>query len=179
MASYNLNIEREGIRFAAGESYVGACYVEKKIIEVHNLTESYAILHSGLGSQPLTCLFFAPIIADDRCIGVVELGSFRKLKGYRVAFIEKILETFSSVIQMERVNENFHKLIEKSDRQIHELTEREEQHLMDLEITRAASEEASRYQHEMARLTSDYATHKELLLEEIRQLKDKIATLLK
>jgi len=99
-AHYNLNLDRAGIQFAAGEGYVGTCFLEKKIIEVNNLPESYAVLHSGLGSQPLTCLFFAPLIADDRCIGVVELGSFRKLKGYRVTFIEKVLETFSSNIQM-------------------------------------------------------------------------------
>jgi ligand-binding sensor domain-containing protein len=164
-------------RFSIGEGYVGACYRGKEFLEIDNLTENYAELQSGLGKQYLKHLVLTPLKINEQCIGVVELGSFNKIKGYRVSFIEKLMETVASTINSELANISLKKLIERSDNQAKELAETEEQLRLNLEEIMAAQEESTRREDELIRLSEESASHEEIMNEEINLLKSKIEQL--
>lgn len=171
VADYAYAIDRKGQKFIPGEGYVGICYQERHFVEVDNLPETYAILRSGLGEESLRYLLLAPMLVNDMCIGVIELGSFRKIKGYRVSFIEKMLESFTSVIHTERANEKLKRLIEQSTQQAGELEEREEQLRMHLEEIMATQEESARREDELIKLAEESATREEMLKYQIDMLK--------
>jgi ligand-binding sensor domain-containing protein len=177
VANYAFSLERTHHRFMPGEGFVGTCYTSQEFMEIDNLTENYTEISSGLGKEYLRNLLFAPLKINDQCIGVVELGSFRKIKGYRVSFVEKLMETFASIINTERANAKLKKLIEHSTLQSRELAESEEQLRMNLEEIMATQEESARRENELIKLAEESATHEEMLSHEIEILKRRIEEL--
>jgi ligand-binding sensor domain-containing protein len=177
IASYAFTIEKTQKKFIIGEGYVGSCFFEKHFIEIDNLSEEYACLRSGLGSEYLKHLLLAPLKINDECVGVVELGSFRKIKGYRISFVEKLMESFAAIIHTEMYSARLKKLIEQSNLQSKELEASEEQLRMNLEEIMATQEESARREDELIRLAEESATHEEMLNQEIELLKLKIEEL--
>ncbi len=173
-AHYAYSAGRTDQRIASGEGYVGACFRDKKFIEVDNLTDNYSELSSGLGKMYVKHLVLAPLMVNNDCIGVVELGSFRKIKGYRISFIEKLIENFASIISTELANNRLRLLIDRSTNQAKELAENEEQLRMNLEEIMATQEESTRREDELIKLAEESATREEMLNQEIEQLKSKI-----
>jgi single-stranded DNA-specific DHH superfamily exonuclease len=114
------------------------------------------------------------MLINDSCIGVIELGSFKKLKGYRVSFIEKLLESFTSILNTQQANAKLLRLIEHSTKQAQELKEREDQLRMNLEEIMATQEESARREDELIKLAEESATHEEMLGLEISILKAKL-----
>ncbi len=176
-ASYAFNEERTNQQFLPGEGYVGTCFISQHFLEIDNITEKYTQLRSGLGTDYLKHLLFAPMKVNDQCIGVVEIGSFKKIKGYRVSFVEKLMESFTSTISTEKANSKLKKLIEHSVMQSKELAESEEQLRMNLEEIMATQEESTRREDELIKLAEESATHEEMLNQEIEILKQKLEEL--
>jgi GAF domain-containing protein len=177
IASYAFGAERINQQFLPGEGYIGTCYKSKQFLEIDNITEDYTVLKSGLGAEYLKHLLFAPMKISDQCIGVVEIGSFRKIKGYRVSFIEKLMESFTSTISTEKANAKLKKLIDHSVMQSTELAESEEQLRMNLEEIMATQEESARREDELIKLAEESATHEEMLNQEIEMLRKKLEDL--
>jgi ligand-binding sensor domain-containing protein len=177
IAHYAYSEEKTSKRFGIGEGYVGSCFYDKQFIEVDNLTEKYAELHSGLGGEYLKHILLAPLKINEDCIGVVELGSFRKIKGFRISFIEKLLESLAAVINTEQASARLKLLIERSTLQSQELEASEEQLRMNLEQIMATQEESTRREDELIRLSEESATREEILGQEIEKLKSKIEKL--
>jgi hypothetical protein len=177
VAHYALSEDKINRRFSIGEGYVGTCFYDKRFLEVDNLTEQYAQLHSGLGSEYLKHLVLAPLKVNEECIGVVELGSFKKIKGYRIAFIEKLMESFAAIINTEQASARLKMLIERSTLQSQELEASEEQLRLNLEQIMAAQEESTRREDELIKLSEESATREEILGQEIERLKSKIEQL--
>jgi hypothetical protein len=173
-AHYGYSLDRATTKFRIGEGYVGSSCHSNQFIEVDNLTEKYAEIKSGLGQVFLKHLLLAPLKVNDQCVGVVELGSFRKIKGYRVSFIEKLLETFASTVNTQRANAKLRRLIDHSTSQSRELEAREEQLRMNLEEIMATQEESARREDELIKLAEESATREEMLNQEIEQLKSRI-----
>jgi hypothetical protein len=174
VANYAFSLEKARKHFKIGEGYVGSCYQSNQFIEVDNLTEEYSELKSGLGNEYLKHLLLAPLKVNEQCIGVLELGSFRKIKGYRLSFVEKLLETFVSIVNTQQSNKKLLKLIEYSTGQSKELEEREEQLRMNLEEIMATQEESARREDELIKLAEESATREEMLGQEIMELKTRL-----
>jgi DNA repair exonuclease SbcCD ATPase subunit len=151
--------------------------MNKQFLEIDNVTDKYTSVRSGLGEEFLKHLLFAPLMANDQCLGVMEIGSFRKIKGYRVSFVEKLLESFSATISTQKANSKLRKLIERSELQSRELAESEEQLRMNLEEIMATQEESARREDELIKLAEESATHEEMLNQEIENLKKQIENL--
>lgn len=177
VAHYAFSEDKFNKQFKIGEGYVGTCFYDKQFIEVDNLTENYALLRSGLGNEYLKHLVFAPLKVNEECIGVVEIGSFRKIKGYRITFIEKLMETFATIINIDQANSRLKNLIEKSSLQSKELEASEEQLRLNLEQIMATQEESARREDELIRLAEEAATREEMLNQEIEALKTRIEEL--
>jgi GAF domain-containing protein len=177
IAGYCLSSERSKQQFKIGEGYVGCCFKDRKFVEIDNVSDKYSTVNSGLGKMPVKHLILGPLVVNNECIGVIELGSFKKIKGYRITFIEKLLETFSSTILTEQSNKRLKRLIEQSTRQARDLAENEERIRKSMEELMAAHEESSRREDELVKLAEESATNEEMLNQEIEQLKIKLAEL--
>jgi len=175
--SYAYSIERTGQQFMPGEGYVGTCYTSREFMEIDNLTEQYSEVRSGLGNEYVKHLLLAPLKVNDQCIGVVELGSFKKIKGYRVSFVEKLMETFASIINTERANTKLKRLIDHSTFQAKELAESEEQLRLNLEKIMATQEEYAHRENELVRQVEEAANREKMLNHEIADLKRRIEAL--
>ncbi len=174
ISHYAFSSERVEQKFAIGEGYVGTCFKEKKFLEIDNLSEKYSQFSSGLGSMYIKYLVLAPLIVDHECIGVLEIGSFRKIKGYRITFIEKVVETFASTVFTEQANSKLKKYYEQTAEQTRELAQNEETLRMNLEELMAAQEESARREDELIKLAEEAATREEMLTQEIETLKEQI-----
>jgi streptogramin lyase len=177
VASYAFGAERINQQFLPGEGYIGTSYKSQQFLEIDNITEKYTKVSSGLGTEYLKHLLFAPMKINDQCIGVVEIGSFKKIKGYRVSFVEKLMESFTSTISTEKANAKLKKLIDHSVMQSKELAESEEQLRMNLEEIMATQEESTRREDELIKLAEESATHEEMLNQEIEVLRKKLEDL--
>ncbi len=177
VASYAFAAERYEQQFLPGEGYIGTCYKSQQFLEIDNITEKYTKVSSGLGTEYIKHLLFAPMKINDQCIGVVEIGSFRKIRGYKVSFVEKLMESFTSNISTEKANAKLQKLIDHSVMQSKELAESEEQLRMNLEEIMATQEESTRREDELIKLAEESATHEEMLNQEIEMLRRKLEEL--
>ncbi|MBN1416429.1 MAG: GAF domain-containing protein [Bacteroidales bacterium] len=171
------NIEKLNNRFLPGEGYVGTCFVDKEFIEIDDLPEGYAVLRSGLGEEQLKHLVLAPLKVNEISVGVMEIASFRKIKGYKVAFIEKLSETFASAIATEKSNIKLKRLIEQTRKQAAELQEREEELRQNLEEMQATQEESIRREDELIKYAEEAASREEILNQKIAELEAKIKSL--
>ncbi|MCG7497947.1 response regulator [Vibrio sp. Of7-15] len=85
--------------YRLGEGLVGQSALEKEIILLTSVPENYIHIHSGLGeAEPLNILV-QPILYENRCIGVLELASFK-------AFTPQYLELLDQLAYSLGVNMN-------------------------------------------------------------------------
>lgn len=171
-ASYAYPAERAGCRFMIGEGYVGTSYKEKKVIEIDNLEKKYTKIKSGLGEDMPKYLAVIPLKLDETVSGIIELASFRKLKGYKIAFIQKMAESLTSMISSEKATEKMMKLVEQSRIQAEELSAQEEELRQSLEEMMATQEESSRREEELVKQAEEFASQEVLLQEEIEKIKN-------
>jgi hypothetical protein len=174
VAHYAYNIERLNTRFLPGEGYVGTCFKEKQFIEIDDLPEGYSVLSSGLGEKYLRHLLLAPLKVNEAAVGVIEIASFRKIKGYKVAFVEKLCETFASTVSTEKSNFKLKILIDQTRKQASELQEGEEELRQNLEEMQATQEESVRREDELIKYAEEAASREELLNQKIEELETKI-----
>ena len=177
VAHHAFNIEKLHQRFLPGEGYVGTCFVEKEFIEIDDLPKGYSILRSGLGEEQMKHLVLAPLKVNELAVGVIEIASFRKIKGYKVAFIEKLCENLASTIATEKSNAKLKRLIEQTRKQAAELQEGEEELRQNLEEMQATQEESGRREDELIKYAEESASREELLNKKIEELEIKIKKL--
>lgn len=177
VASYAFSESRSKAHFNIGEGYVGTSFGDKEFIEVDNLPDSYSELSSGLGKVSIRHLVLAPLMVNEQCIGVVELGSFKKIKGYKVSFIEKLMESFASTISTGQANSKLKLLIDQSNQQAQVLKENEEKLRQNLEKMMATQEEAAQREDELINMSEQAATREEMLNQEIETLRSRIEEL--
>ncbi len=167
--------EKINKKIKPGEGYVGTCFIENKFLEIDNLSDDYAVFQSGLGKESLKYLILFPLKVSDTCIGVIELISFKKLKGFRISFVEKLIETLASTINTERANLKMKKIIDESGRQANEIQEREHQLRIQLEENMAKQEESNLRESEFTHLIKEAAKREEHLNKQIEKLKTALA----
>lgn len=76
--------------YKLGEGLVGQSALEKNIILLTSVPENYIHIHSGLGeSEPLNILV-QPILYENRCLGVLELASFREFTAQHLDLLDQL-----------------------------------------------------------------------------------------
>ena len=171
IASYAYNKERTNQKFLVGEGYIGTCFKEKKVIELEHPEKEYTTVRSGLGEDFPKFLIFIPIKMDETIQGVIEIASFKKLKGYRVSFIQKMAETLTSIISTEKATQRMLKIVEQSKLQSEELLAQEEVLRQNLEEMSATQEDAIRREDDLIKQAEEFATNETLLQDELEKLK--------
>jgi len=130
--------------YKIGEGLVGTCALEKKILIVDNVPESYIKITSGLGDTPPRHLYILPMLHNDDLIGVIELASLDNLEDYKIDFAQQSANILAISIANEKINERTRKLLEQTQEQALKMKEQEEEMRQNLEELQASQEEFSR-----------------------------------
>ncbi len=160
-ASYASSKEKlKETKVEIGEGQVGTCFKEGKHIELKNLPEGYTKITSGLGEKSPKYLMLFPLRLDENILGVVEFASFKKIKGIKVVFLEKICATVTSVFATEKANQRALKMYDESVIQAEELKTKEEELRQNLEEMQATQEELQRTNKEAQKNMKELETAK-------------------
>jgi ligand-binding sensor domain-containing protein len=144
MASSYANEKDVQTRFAIGEGLIGTSFLENKVLEFDNIPEDYVKIQSGLGIGKPKYLAIVPINLDETKVGVFEIAAFNRLEPHKIHFIQKLNETFCSILITEKANEKMKEMIERMNSQTEELKSQEEEMRQNLEEMQATQEETAR-----------------------------------
>ncbi|MDJ1471856.1 GAF domain-containing protein [Cytophagaceae bacterium DM2B3-1] len=153
---------------AIGEGLVGQAVLEKDYIYLTDIPQDYLKITSGLGMANPTCLLIMPMKVNENVQGVIELASFEKLEGYKIAFIEKLAQQMASTIVSVRTNERTRQLLDDSQQQAEEMKSQEEE-------MRQNMEELAATQEEMFRKEQEYLNQIQELQDALRSLQEREA----
>lgn len=135
-------------RIQAGEGLVGQCFLEKDIIYMTEVPESYVKITSGLGEALPRAILIVPLITDKTAVGVLELASFNSFQPFEIEFVKKIAESIASAYNNIRITENTKHLLNESQLQAEALKAQEEEMRQNMEELTASQEELRRIQLE-------------------------------
>ncbi|MBN1117765.1 MAG: PAS domain-containing protein [Bacteroidales bacterium] len=148
--------------FEPGEGYIGTCYKTREILQIDNLPEGYLVFKSGLGQTSLKHGLLVPILQEDSCLGVIELGSIKEIEKYKIELITKLTESLASVIAINKANKITEAMLNENKIQSEELQAQEEELRQNLEEMQATQEELRR-QMEASNIARDEAHFEEAL----------------
>ena len=74
----------------AGDGLIGACFLEKNLINITKLPQDYLDITSGLGTANPENLLIVPLIYEEIVYGIIEIASLRKFLEYEIEFIETV-----------------------------------------------------------------------------------------
>ncbi len=121
-ASYAFT-DRQGnfSRIEVGEGLVGQVALEREIIVFSNVREGAPKLNYGFGEKPLDHFLTAPLIFQDRLLGVFQVGSTAPFSHLQRRFIEKNIENVSILFNAARSRKLIHDLLDTARTQQEEL----------------------------------------------------------
>lgn len=160
--------------FIPGEGYVGTCYIEKNLIEIDDLPAGFIVLNSGLGRTDLKYDIFVPVVQENICLAVIEIASIEKLPKYKISFIEKIADNFSSVIAIQKANERMQKMLNENISQSEILKSQEEELRQNLEEMHATQEDLRRQMENATIARQDLEKEKVLIDTLLRNAQESI-----
>ncbi len=116
VVSYAYNEKKENkVRFKLGDSLIGACAAEKRIIHLRKIPKDYLKIISGLGDTPPTRILIMPLLFEDEALGVIELGSVNAISPDTIRFIERIAINISVILYLAENNSLNKELLKKSE----------------------------------------------------------------
>ena len=145
------NSEKE---FEMGIGLVGQCAYEKAPIYLNEIPDNYMEITSGLGEANPKFILLMPAIMNDVVYAVIELASFSKIDEYKINFLSKISDAFSSTISMVKINSSTAKLLEESKDKADMLAEQSEVLKQSYEELRATQEDLARKEAEMNKMAA-------------------------
>jgi methyl-accepting chemotaxis protein len=131
-----------------GEGLIGQCFIEKDIIYLTDVPESYVHITSGLGHSTPRCIALFPLVVNDTIMGVIELASFKVLDTYETDFLKKLCENIAGTISNVKINQRTISLLEHSKISQQNMAEKEEEMKQNLEELTATQEEMNRKENE-------------------------------
>lgn len=159
-------------RVIIGEGLIGEVIKNKKPVIVHDLPPNYINVNSALGTTPPVSLVIVPLIYDQICLGVIEIGLFREPGPLEVEFLEANLETISIGVNSALDYIKLQNFLEETQAQSEELQAQHNElenvnaELEAQSLKLQASEEELRVQQEELQQTNTELEERSFLLEE-------------
>ncbi|MCU0448135.1 MAG: GAF domain-containing protein [Microscillaceae bacterium] len=166
-----------GHRIEIGEGMVGQCYLEKLPIYLTDIPKNYQQINSGLGLIPPAALFYVPMVANEKVVGVLEIAALKTLAEYERKFLERIAETMATTIVSVKINEETKKLYDQSRIANEELQAREEEMRQNMEELQATQEAMQAKQMEIEQKNQMLEINEKSLQKVLGQFKSQADTL--
>jgi len=125
-ASYAFQ-ERKGFsgRFKPGESLVGQCAKEKKMILFSEVPDDYIFIGSGLGKSAPKYILVYPLLFEGEVLGVVELAYVKKLSELQIKFVETVTIDIAITISSASFNSKLQILLDTTRKQSEDLQKKQ------------------------------------------------------
>lgn len=128
LASYGLKQRRHlATDFKLGEGLVGQCALEHKTIILTEVPDDYARIVSGIGEAPPRMILAAPVLARDKLLGVIEIGSFTPFSSAQQALIDAVLPNIALNLEILDRNHRAQVLLAQTQEQAEQLKASEEE----------------------------------------------------
>ncbi len=130
-------------KFSLGESLVGTCAQERKVIVRDNLPENYLDIATGLNTLPPTFLYLTPIIYQNDLLAVCEYIFLKKPKSHVLDFIEQLSINIGGWLDTAINSTESRKLLDASQQNAHLLEDKEKElstHVAQLEFFQAENQ---------------------------------------
>ncbi len=131
-----------------GEGLIGQAYLEKDIIFLTEVPESYVTITSGLGGATPRCVLITPLKVNEQVLGAIELISFKVFEPHEIEFIQKVGESIASTITSVKTNEVTKRLLLEAQSMGEEMKAQEEEMRQNMEELSATQEEMQRKERE-------------------------------
>nr|WP_293835318.1 response regulator [uncultured Arsenicibacter sp.] len=160
------------VRILPGEGLVGQVISTKKTMVVSDFPETYFDINSSLGSVRPTAVVILPLIYDQVCIGVIELGLLKAPSALELTFLESNTEALSIGVNSALDYIKLQNFLEETQAQSEELqAQHTELENLNAELEMQAqklqaSEEELRVQQEELQQTNAELEERSFLLEE-------------
>ena len=132
--------------FKIGESLVGACASEKRIVNIKKLPKGYLQALSGLGESSPKHLLIMPLLYEKELMGVLELASLNLISNDEIKLLESIADNIASNLSIAKANLHTQELLKQSQQYAKELADKDKKmdttmsQLQDLQEKTAKSE---------------------------------------
>jgi len=97
-----------------GESLIGQSFIDKETILLDEVPSSYEKVTSALGTSTPRNVLIVPFMHHDVPLGVLEILSLKTIPAYKISFVEKVTEIFSSTISVAKAYNKSQKLFTES-----------------------------------------------------------------
>jgi len=131
-------------RIEWNDGLIGACALEKDIIVLTDIPDSYLEITSGLGKANPRCLILVPLLNNEDLHGVIEIASFSEFQNYEINFLKTLTENIASTLSSVKINIRTAQLLKESQEQALILAAQEEQMRQNMEELKSIQEEAAR-----------------------------------
>ncbi len=139
-------------RIKWGDGLIGTCALERDIIYMTKIPDSYVTITSGLGKSNPKCLLLVPLIAENELYGVIEFASYNILKTHELNFVQRVAESIAATIASVRNNVRTTKLLEDSRERAQAMSAQEEEMRQNMEELQATQEELARQADKFVKL---------------------------
>ncbi len=142
-------------KFYQGESLVGSCVSEQRVIYMSNIPEGYITVLSGIGESAPKSLILIPLKYNDEVFGVLELASLREFSEKEQEFLKNAADNIASTLSLTQISLQTGLLLEKTKKQARELEIRDKEMKLTLQKISDLQEETARKEAEMrAKITA-------------------------
>jgi signal transduction histidine kinase/CheY-like chemotaxis protein len=113
--------------FRIGESLVGQAAVEKRPLLLREIPQDYLKVTSGLGGRTPTNLIVAPVAADHRVNGVIELGFLHPVHGSDLELLQLLGDSIGVALRSANDRTQLEHLLQQTQQQAEELQTQQEE----------------------------------------------------
>lgn len=133
-----------------GHGLLGQVWRDKSPIYLTEIPDNFVNIKSGLGTAEPSCLFIAPMMANEEVVGLIELASFREIEVHEKEFIHRVCDAIATAVGNVRMNERTISLLQESQERAEEMRAQEEEMRQNMEELKSTQEEMFRTQKEVA-----------------------------
>jgi len=127
VSGYAFDESNQNDTFLLGESLIGQCGLNKKIISIDNLPEDYLNVSSSVGKAASKRLIVFPLLHNDELKGVIELATFSEINQEIMSYITDGSEGVAIAVNAARSREKLSDMLEKTLVQATEMENQKEE----------------------------------------------------
>ncbi|MGE5519426.1 MAG: response regulator [Candidatus Dadabacteria bacterium] len=163
-------------QLAFGETLIGQAAVEKNIVQLSNVPDTFLSIRSGLGQSQPRSVIIIPLVASEELEGVIEMSSLGEMEEYQLDFAKEAAHDIAVALKTVKNKRRLQELFKQTEAQAEELkSQHSELENINAELEAQAeklqaSEEELKVQQEELMQANQELEERSRLLEERNQV---------